>query len=58
MRTWLEKTGPLIRATAKAENGEVLFAGQVGIRCDQVTGRTRGEKGRTPIVRHMGNRSP
>ncbi|MDX2758052.1 winged helix-turn-helix domain-containing protein [Streptomyces europaeiscabiei] len=40
VRTWLEVTWPAIRATAKAENGEVLFADQVGIRSDQVTGRT------------------
>ncbi|MFD9116778.1 IS630 family transposase [Streptomyces bottropensis] len=56
VRTWLEVTWPAIRATAKAENGEVLFADQVGIRSDQVTGRTWGEKGRTPIVRRTGNR--
>ncbi|MFF4407346.1 transposase [Streptomyces sp. NPDC001404] len=41
---------------AKAENGEVLFADQVGIRSDQVTGRTWGAKGTTPIVRRTGNR--
>jgi transposase len=34
----------------------VLFADQVGIRSDQVTGRTWGEKGRTPVVRRTGNR--
>ncbi|MET4661688.1 transposase [Streptomyces sp. PvP037] len=56
MRTWLEETWPAIRATAKAENGEVLFADQVGIRSDQVTGRTWGEKGRAPIVCRTGNR--
>ncbi|WP_457663788.1 winged helix-turn-helix domain-containing protein [Streptomyces europaeiscabiei] len=36
-RVWREETWPAIRATAKAENGEVLFA-------DQVTGRTWAEK--------------
>ncbi|MDF3292589.1 IS630 family transposase [Streptomyces silvisoli] len=56
VRTWLEERWPEIRATAKAENGEVLFADQVGIRSDQVTGRTWGVKGRTPIVRRTGNR--
>ncbi|MFF0116802.1 helix-turn-helix domain-containing protein [Streptomyces prasinus] len=35
-----EETWPEIRAEAKAENGEVLFADQVGIRSDQVTGCT------------------
>ncbi|WP_437099857.1 IS630 family transposase [Streptomyces sp. enrichment culture] len=34
----------------------MLFADQVGIRSDQVTGRTWGEKGRTPVVRRSGNR--
>ncbi|WP_456340310.1 winged helix-turn-helix domain-containing protein [Streptomyces europaeiscabiei] len=58
VRTWLEETWPAIRATAKAENGEVLFADQVGIRSDQVTGRTWGEKGRTRIVRCTATGSP
>jgi transposase len=56
VRGWLEETWPAIRAKAKAEGGEVLFADQVGVRSDQVTGRTWGEKGRTPIVRRSGNR--
>ncbi|MFF5616078.1 winged helix-turn-helix domain-containing protein [Streptomyces albidoflavus] len=30
VRTWLEETWPAIRATAKAKNGEALFADQVG----------------------------
>ncbi|MCY0963128.1 IS630 family transposase [Streptomyces sp. H27-H5] len=51
-----EETWPAIRARAKAENGEVLFGDQVGVRSDQVTGRTRGAKGATPIVRRTGNR--
>ncbi|MFB7465163.1 IS630 family transposase [Streptomyces sp. NPDC056224] len=56
VRAWLEETWPAIRAKAKAEGGVVLFADQVGIRSDQVTGRTWGERGRTPIVRRTGNR--
>nr|WP_079148412.1 IS630 family transposase [Streptomyces agglomeratus] len=56
VREWLEETWPTIRAKAKGEGGEVLFADQVGIRSDQVTGRTWGEKGRTPVVRRSGNR--
>ncbi|GAB2785366.1 IS630 family transposase [Streptomyces chlorus] len=51
-----EETWPAIRARAKAENGEVLFADQVGIRSDQVTGRTWGAKGTTPVVHRTGNR--
>ncbi|WP_221939406.1 IS630 family transposase [Streptomyces benahoarensis] len=56
VRLWHEETWPAIRARAKAENGEVLFADQVGIRSDQVTGRTWGAQGRTPVVRRTGNR--
>ncbi|MFE3866118.1 winged helix-turn-helix domain-containing protein [Streptomyces goshikiensis] len=39
VRVWHEETWPAIRARAKTENGEVLFADQVGGRSDQVTGR-------------------
>ncbi|MFJ5816952.1 IS630 family transposase [Streptomyces sp. NPDC093108] len=56
VRLWHEETWPAIRARAKAENAEVLFGDQVGIRSDQVTGRTWGAKGTTPIVRRTGNR--
>lgn len=56
VRVWHQETWPAIRAKARAEGSEVLFADQVGIRSDQVTGRTWGEKGRTPIVRRTGNR--
>ncbi|MGA5418277.1 IS630 family transposase [Streptomyces pseudogriseolus] len=56
VRVWQEETWPAIRAKAKAEGGEVLFADQVGIRSDQVTGRTWGAKGCTSIVRRSGNR--
>lgn len=56
VRRWREQTWPAIRAKAKAEDAKVLFADQVGIRSDHITGRTWGEKGRTPIVRRTGNR--
>lgn len=46
VRTWHEETWPAIRARAKADDGEILFAEQVGIRSDQVTGRTWGGVGR------------
>lgn len=51
-----QETRPKIRAKAKAGGGEILFADQVGIRSDQVTGRAWGEKGRTPVVRRSGSR--
>nr|WP_226599921.1 IS630 family transposase [Streptomyces violascens] len=66
VRRWHEETWPAIRAKVKrdvrakvkGDGGEILFADQVGIRSDQVTGRTWGEKGRTPVVRRSGNRFP
>ncbi|MFJ1857548.1 transposase [Streptomyces anulatus] len=51
VRLWHEETWPAIGARAKAEDGEVLFADQVGIRSDQVTGRpwdAKGDAGRPP----------
>lgn len=56
VRHWHQETWPEIRAKAKADGGEILFADQVGVRSDQVTGRTWGEKGKTPVVRRSGNR--
>ncbi|MBP2400764.1 IS630 family transposase [Streptomyces syringium] len=56
VRRWHQETWPKIRAKAGKDGGEILFADQVGIRSDQVTGRTWDEKGRTPVVRRSGNR--
>lgn len=56
VRLWHEETWPAIRARAKAENAEVLFGDQVGVRSDQVTGRTWDAEGATPVVRRTGNR--
>ncbi|MCI4040018.1 IS630 family transposase [Streptomyces sp. TRM75563] len=53
---WHQEIWPKIRAKVKADGGDILFADQVGIRSDQVTGRAWGEKGRTPVVRRSGNR--
>ncbi|WP_435876957.1 winged helix-turn-helix domain-containing protein [Streptomyces acidicola] len=56
VRVWREETSPAIRARARAEGAEVIFADQVGLRSDHITGRTWGEKGRTAVVRYTGNR--
>ncbi|MFC7795399.1 IS630 family transposase [Streptomyces cinereoruber] len=40
----------------EGRRGEILFADQVGIRSDRFTGRTWGEKRKTPVVRRSGNR--
>ncbi|MEV7676833.1 IS630 family transposase [Streptomyces sp. NPDC088752] len=56
VRRWHEETWPAIRAKAKRDGGEILFADQAGARSDQITDRTWGEKGHTPIVRRTGKR--
>ncbi|MEU2516770.1 winged helix-turn-helix domain-containing protein [Streptomyces syringium] len=56
VRRWHQQTWPEIRAKARKDGGEILFAGQAGIRSGQVTGRTWGEKGKTPVVRRSRNR--
>lgn len=48
--------GTYVRWAGWWESCEVLFNDQVGIRSDQVTGRTWGEQGRTSVVRRTGNR--
>ncbi|WP_455754730.1 winged helix-turn-helix domain-containing protein [Streptomyces niveus] len=53
---WHQEIWPKIRAKAKADGGEILFADQIGIRSDQVTGRTWGKKGGISVVRRSGNR--
>ncbi|WP_425579220.1 hypothetical protein [Streptomyces hundungensis] len=42
VRVWREETWPAIRARSKVEGADVLFADQVSIRSDHVTGRTWG----------------
>ncbi|MFI1419138.1 IS630 family transposase [Streptomyces sp. NPDC020731] len=53
-----QEAWPKIHAKAKKDGGGILFADQVGIRSGQVTGRTWGEKGKTPVVRRSGKRFP
>ncbi|WP_241740844.1 winged helix-turn-helix domain-containing protein [Streptomyces sp. L2] len=50
VRRWHRETWPKIRAKAKQDGGEILFADQVGIRSDQVTGRTWGEPRQWPTA--------
>ncbi|MFJ4676307.1 IS630 family transposase [Kitasatospora sp. NPDC088783] len=52
VRARREETWPAIRA----RSAEVLSADQVGVRSDQVSGRTWAAKGGTPTIRRTGNR--
>ncbi|WP_419931290.1 IS630 family transposase [Kitasatospora purpeofusca] len=56
VRVWREETWPAIRARAAEEGAEILFADQVGVRSDQVSGRTWAVRGGTPTIRRTGNR--
>lgn len=56
MREWVDETYPTLRERARAEGAVVLFGDQVGVRSDQMAGRTWGRKGQTPVVARTGNR--
>jgi hypothetical protein len=56
MREWIEDTYPALRERARAEGGVVLFGDQVGVRSDQLAGRTWGRRGQTPTLVRTGNR--
>jgi len=56
MREWVEETYPTLREQARAEGAVILFGDQVGVRSDQLAGRTWGRKGQTPTVARTGNR--
>lgn len=56
MRVWVEQTYPALAARAKAEDAVVLFADQVGVRSDHLSGRTWGRRGQTPTLARSGKR--
>ena len=56
MREWVEETYPALRERARSEGAVILFGDQVGVRSDQLAGRTWGRKGQTPTVARTGNR--
>lgn len=56
MRTWTDETFPAIEQRAKDEGAAILFGDQVGVRSDQLSGRTWDRKGETPVVKRTGKR--
>lgn len=56
MCEWVEDTCPALRERARSEGAVVLFGDQVGVRSDQLSGRTWGRKGQTPVLARTGNR--
>ena len=53
---WKRETYPRLRTRAKRRGAEIFFLDEVGVRSDQVLGRTWGEKGKTPEVPTSGQR--
>jgi transposase len=56
VQRWLDMEYPAIRKQAKAENAEIHWGDQMGLRADHQTGTSYGRRGRTPVVRGTGQR--
>ena len=56
VRRWLKVDYPAIQMQAKAENGEVYWEDEMGLRSDHTAGRSYAPRGRTPTIRINGNR--
>jgi transposase len=56
VRRWLKREYPSIRKQAKAENAEIHWGDEMGMRSDHHAGRTYGLKGKTPIIPGPGKR--
>lgn len=51
VRKWLDEEYPQIAARAKAEQAEIHWGDETGLRSDDVRGRGYAPKGQTPVVR-------
>lgn len=51
VQRWLETDYPAIAVRAKAENAEIHWGDETGLRSDDVRGRSYAPKGQTPVVR-------
>lgn len=56
VQRWLDKEYPKIKAQAKAENGEIYWGDETGVRNDSQHERGYAPKGKTPVVRLNANR--
>jgi transposase len=57
VQRWIDKDLPALRAQAKARGAIVMFADEASMRSDYHAGTTWAPRGRTPIVKVMGQRS-
>lgn len=51
VRSWLEEEYPAIQQRAKAEDAEIHWGDETGIRSDSQHGRSFAPKGKTPVIR-------
>lgn len=56
MAEWVQVTYPALVERAEGEGAVILFADQVGVRSDHLSGATWGRVGRTPRVTRTGKR--
>jgi transposase len=56
VRRWLREEYPAIQAAAKAENAEIFWGDEMGLRSDHATGRSFAPIGRTPLIVVSGKR--
>jgi hypothetical protein len=54
---WMKDEFPEMRARAKREKAEIFFGDKSGVRSDFHSGTTWATKGKTPVVRVIGQRS-
>jgi transposase len=56
VRRWLKEEYPAIARQAKAENAEIHWGDQTGLRSDHQAGRSYGRRGQTPVILGTGQR--
>lgn len=56
VQRWLDEEYPAIEKQAKAENAEIHWVDQMGLRADHQAGTSYGRRGRTPVIPGTGQR--
>ena len=56
VQRWLDEQYPAIEKQAKAENAEIHWGDQMGLRSDHQTGTSYGRRGQTPVIPGTGQR--
>jgi transposase len=56
VQRWLDEEYPALEKQAKAENAEIHWGDQMGLRSDHQTGTSYGRRGQTPVIPGTGQR--